>query len=189
MPRVIAGTAKGLRLATARGSALRPTGDRVKESLFGTLGALVEGAVVLDLCAGSGSLGIEALSRGAKFCTFVETDKQGIELIRGNLDTTGLGSYARIIPMSAVEAVQNLARESGDRVSLIFADPPYTDATLGAAIVQAVVATSVLAPGGVLCVERPRAHGLPEELAALELWQIKRYGRTSIVLYRAATPQ
>ena len=123
MPRVIAGTAKGRRLESQRGQAARPTADRVKESLFGLLGARVEGAVVMDLCAGSGGLGIEALSRGAKFCTFVERDRGCQEIIQHNLDTTGLSSYGRVIPMSVPGAISTLAKEPGERPTLILADP------------------------------------------------------------------
>ena len=90
MPRVIAGSAKGRRLFTGTGDATRPTADRVKEALFSVLGSRVPGAVVVDICAGTGGLGVEALSRGARWCTFVETNSAGQDLIARNLDHTGL---------------------------------------------------------------------------------------------------
>ncbi len=186
MPRVITGIAKGRRLATLAGATARPTADRVKEALFAVLESLVPAAYVLDLCAGSGGLGIEALSRGARFCTFVESAANSRDVIKANLEKTGLASYARVLPMAALDAIRVLAQERTPAPTVVLADPPYADRALAAAIVNTVGSHALLAPAGVLSVERPRGHDLPlEDVPGLEFWQVKRYGRTSLVLYRA----
>jgi 16S rRNA (guanine966-N2)-methyltransferase len=121
--RVVAGTAKGRRLVAPDGRDTRPTSDRVRESIFNALYSLdaVDGATVLDLFAGSGALGIEALSRGATRCTFVEPSRPALDALRTNLDTTGLADRATVV---AATAESYLARRP-DRVDLALCDPPY----------------------------------------------------------------
>lgn len=123
--RVIAGTARGRRLAAPRGSRTRPTTDRVRESVFGALGSRLslEGASVLDLFAGSGAMGIEALSRGAASVTFVDDDAAAVAAVRANLAATGLGGGAEVV-RQRVESW--LATDAGARyVDVAFCDPPY----------------------------------------------------------------
>ncbi len=119
--RVIAGDFKGRRLRTARGTRTRPTGDRVREALFSMLGD-VSGARVLDLYAGSGALGIEALSRGAESAVFVERDERALAALRQNLEAVGAESEVR-----RQDVVRFLARPEGT-YDLVFCDPPYDDA-------------------------------------------------------------
>ena len=124
--RVIGGTARGRRLAAPDLPGLRPTSDRVREAIFDILasrGAL-EGASVLDLFAGSGALGIEALSRGAGAVCFVEKDRRAVAAIRANLDSTGLAA-APGVRVVRTEVLQFLAREAGTRYDLALVDPPY----------------------------------------------------------------
>lgn len=123
--RVIAGTARGRRLEAPRGSRTRPTTDRVRESVFGALGSRLslEGASVLDLFAGSGAMGIEALSRGAASVTFVDDDAAAVAAVRANLLATGLGGGAEVV-RQRVESW--LATDAGARyVDVAFCDPPY----------------------------------------------------------------
>ena len=117
--RVVAGTAKGRRLVTPPGTDTRPTSDRVREAIFNALGSLdaVAGGRVLDLFAGSGALGIEALSRGAEHATFVDTDRKAVAAIRDNLDTTGLADRATVTAADATAWV--------GRADLALLDPPY----------------------------------------------------------------
>lgn len=122
--RVIAGTARGILLRGGRTSSLRPTPDMVRESLFDILGERVVDARVLDLFAGTGALGIEALSRGAQHATFVENNRQALSLLRANLEHTHLGEHARVLAREASRALAGLAR-AGCRFDLILADPPY----------------------------------------------------------------
>ena len=118
--RVVAGVARGRRLEVPPGSTTRPTADRVREATFNALGSLgvVEGATVLDLFAGSGALGIEALSRGAVSATFVDQDARALDVVRRNLEATGLSAAAQVVRSDA-------ARYAGGRFDLALLDPPY----------------------------------------------------------------
>ena len=120
---MVAGSAKGRRLVAPAGGDTRPTSDRVRESIFNALYSMdaLDGATVIDLFAGSGALGIEALSRGASHCTFVEPARPALEALRANLSATGLAADATVVPVSA-EAF--LARRP-DAVDLALCDPPY----------------------------------------------------------------
>ena len=120
--RIIAGTHKGRRIAAPKGEHTRPTGDRVREALFNLVGP-VDGASVLDLYAGSGALGLEALSRGARRCVFVESDGAACRVIRANLESLGL-TGALVLQRDAV-AVVEAERAAGRRHDLVLLDPPY----------------------------------------------------------------
>jgi 16S rRNA (guanine966-N2)-methyltransferase len=120
--RIIAGTHKGRRIAAPKGDHTRPTGDRVREALFNLVGP-VDGASVLDLYAGSGALGLEALSRGARRCLFVESDEAACRVIRANLETLGF-TGALVLQRDAVAVVQE-ERTAGRRHDLVLLDPPY----------------------------------------------------------------
>lgn len=122
--RVVSGKAGGISLQSPRGKSVRPTAGRVKEALFNILGNLVPGALFIDLFAGSGAVGIEALSRGARQCIFVEKSAVNINVIKNNLNKTGLESLARIIKKDAFSALAKLDRE-GVKVDIVFLDPPY----------------------------------------------------------------
>src|SRR5215212_10200499 len=121
--RIIAGTARGIRLAPVPGG-VRPTSDRVRESVFNSLGQFFDGGRVLDLYAGTGALGIEALSRGCERAVFVERDRVARALILENLRRTGFAGRAEVLG-GEVEAVVGWLVGRGDRFDLIFADPPY----------------------------------------------------------------
>jgi 16S rRNA (guanine966-N2)-methyltransferase len=124
--RVIAGVARGRRLIAPEGDDTRPTGDRVREATFNALHSLgaLDGATAVDLFAGSGALGIEALSRGAGHVTFADTDRRAIRAIEVNLTATGLGDRATVYP-EAAERVVRRARDLGQRWDLALLDPPY----------------------------------------------------------------
>jgi len=122
--RVISGTSKGRKLATPKNLSLRPTSDRVKESIFNILSGRIEGRMVLDLFAGTGNLGIEALSRGAKKVTFVEKGRDALKLIRRNLARFGLEERSGVLPIDASRAIEIL-NQKGKTFDLIFMDPPY----------------------------------------------------------------
>jgi 16S rRNA (guanine966-N2)-methyltransferase len=149
--RIIAGTARGMKLKAPRGEAVRPTAGRVKEALFSILGPRVIGAVVLDLFAGSGAVGIEALSRGAEHCIFVEISKSHQEVIRDNLQRTGLSGQARLLGMDAAAALKLLSREKR-RADLIFIDPPYRSDYIPK-VLQAVTRYRMLTDSGLLVIE------------------------------------
>lgn len=170
--RVIAGAAKGRRLRGPGGDATRPLTDRAKEALFSSLGASVAGAVVLDLYAGSGQLGIEALSRGAGACTFVERDRRAVAALRANVGAVGLGGH-----VEAGDVERFLARESGERADIVFLDPPYAiDETELAGVVAA--AAGRLSGDGVLVVHRRHDHNPPDVPAGFTIVDRRRYGDT-----------
>ncbi|MCI8465021.1 MAG: 16S rRNA (guanine(966)-N(2))-methyltransferase RsmD [Lachnospiraceae bacterium] len=123
--RVIAGTARRLPLKTLEGPETRPTTDRIKETLFNMLQADVSGSRFLDLFAGSGAIGIEALSRGARECVFVEKNRKAAECIRENLSFTRLEESAELMECDALTAIRRLEDAGGEVFDLIFMDPPY----------------------------------------------------------------
>lgn len=124
--RVIAGLAKGRRLKVPREPGVRPTQDRIRESLFTILGYPLDGRIVMDLFAGSGALGIEALSRGAEHATFVETNRSCIQVIQENLRLCGFHDRATVLSGDVPEDMPRIARAASRRFDLVFLDPPYT---------------------------------------------------------------
>jgi 16S rRNA (guanine966-N2)-methyltransferase len=175
--RVVAGRLGGRRLATPRGTLTRPTSDRVREALFGVLGD-VEGARALDLFAGSGALGIEALSRGAAHATFVEADPAAVAAVRRNVADLKLGDVADLRRADARAFLRNAPR-AGRHYDLVFVDPPYRHAAaLADALGEGL--PPVLAPGARVVVESDRRD--PLELA-LPLLDERRYGDTLIRIH------
>jgi 16S rRNA (guanine966-N2)-methyltransferase len=176
MTRIVAGSAGGRRLAVPP-SGTRPTSERVREAMFSALEATVglAGAHVLDLYAGSGALGLEALSRGAASATFVESDRRALDVLRRNAATLGLPGA--VVLAGSVEAV--VAPDSGAPFDVILADPPYRlpDADL-AVVLDRLAAGGWLAPDGVLVLERATRDGEPTLPAVLAMIRSRRYGDT-----------
>jgi 16S rRNA (guanine966-N2)-methyltransferase len=180
--RVIAGEAKGRRLTGIRSSAIRPTSDRVREALFSALGDVVPGARVLDLYAGSGALGIEALSRGAATAVFVDSDREAVDAIRANLALTRMDDRATVV-RSAVGGF--LAAGRHGPFDLVLIDPPYVQ---GAPVgdLQALVAGGLLGagPDRAWVVLETRGPDAPPPVEGLELVSLRRYGDTTLVFLR-----
>ena len=155
----------------------RPTLDRVREALFNALGSLdaVEGARVLDLYAGSGALGIEALSRGAAHATFVDTDRAARRAVADNLEATGLADRAEVLGDDAERHLERLAAAGGAAVDLVLLDPPYATDDVTWERLLALVGS--VAPGGVVVAESDREVPLPVGWHAL---RVKRYGGTLV---------
>ncbi len=174
--RVVAGAFGGRRLQAPVGQATRPTADRVREALFSILGEAVAGARVLDLFAGSGALGIEALSRGAASATFVERDARAARVVRDNLQALGLDG--RVVRRDALAALHD-ARERAEAYDLVFLDPPYRrSAELGRELSEDLAA--VLAPGARVVTESDRRASLELQLP---LADERRYGDTVIRIH------
>jgi 16S rRNA (guanine(966)-N(2))-methyltransferase RsmD len=171
--RVIAGHLGGRRLAAPSGRTTRPTSDRVREALFSILGDAVRDAAVLDLFAGSGALGIEALSRGAAAATFVESSNTALKVLAANL--ANLGLEATIARGDALRWLRGVA----DDYDLVFLDPPYEKAERLGPELSAVL-PAALAPGATVVVECDRRKPLDLELS---LNQERRYGDTLIRIY------
>ncbi len=189
--RVVAGEARGRPLLTPRGHHLRPTTGLVRGACFDILGAQVPGARVLDLYAGAGSLGIEALSRGAGTATFVERDRLALECLQANLERLGLddrGTVVRAVVVPWLRAAPRLADHD-----LILCDPPYLATTGAQPSGELVDALAILgqrlagSAGAVTVVcEHHRAVTLPSRVGALECVRIARYGMTTLTFYRRA---
>ncbi len=124
--RVISGTAKGITLETPRGCLVRPTLDRVKETIFNVIAKAVNSANALDLFAGTGQLGIEALSRGADACFFVERSGQVVQILKSNLEKTSLAGNAHILKCDVLDAL-NILKAGKNKFDIVFADPPYAE--------------------------------------------------------------
>ncbi len=150
--RIIAGRFKGMSLPTLRGKTFRPTTERVREAVLSILGPKVEGARILELFAGSGAFGFEALSRGAASVVFVDKDKKAAATIAETARMLGLTDSASILAMDALRAVEKLARE-GDGFSIIYLDPPYQSGWI-AKIMNAPALTTLFAADGVMLVEK-----------------------------------
>ena len=180
--RVIAGEAGGMKLTAPRGIATRPTSDRVKEALFSILdsaGHLHEGRI-LDLFAGSGSLGIEALSRGAAHATFVEKSHPALEAIRLNLSHTRLTDRADLLNMDVRQALERLTRQRA-QFELILMDPPY-QADIYQKIIS-LVEKNLLAQGGILVAEAAARTPLPANSGSLIRFDRRVYGDTALEFY------
>lgn len=178
--RVIAGTAGGLRLNCPSGIA-RPMMDRVRGAVFSSLGDVVDGARTLDLFAGSGAIGLEALSRGAASCLFVEQNRKAAEVIRGNLAHARLTGTVRLQDVAAF-----IARAEPASFDLIFADPPFAlpadDPAHPAALLAGHALARCLAPGGFFVVELPQEP--PPASPSWALLRNRRYGQAWVAFYR-----
>lgn len=180
--RVIAGHARGRRLKSVRGSRTRPTTDQVKENLFNIIGNQIVQAKVLDLFAGSGGIGIEALSRGAERAVFVDKERLCTEIIRCNLSATGLSERAEVYTNDVFRAIKTLGHKQR-RFDFIYLDPPYTSGLADKALAE-IAQGNLLADGGIAVVE----HSSKEDIAqsTLNLIRIRqaRYGDTVLSFYR-----
>jgi len=201
--RVIAGEARGRRLTAPRGKGIRPSSDMVREALFQILairfGGSLEGVRVLDLFAGTGALGIEALSRGASAVVFVDNDRSSLDLVSRNLEHCGMKDRARTVQTDLTRPSRTiykyLARGSFD---LVLADPPYHQG-LGAAALGLIAGTCALSDDGLMVVEDAGKEVLPESVSpvagrgdapagcGLRLAECRAYGGTRLWFYRRET--
>ena len=176
--RIISGTSKGRRLVPVHGREIRPTSDRVKESIFNILGGDLDGKVVLDLFAGTGNLGIEALSRGAQKAVFVERRRQALDLIERNLTQCGVADRSEILPKDALRAIGILNRR-GEVFDLILMDPPY-ERGLVKRIFEKVKGQKIHHESSVLVVEHDRREPLPQKIEGWDLVRQRQIGDTVI---------
>lgn len=180
--RIVAGIARGRRLRAPKGRLVRPTADRVKEAVFSILESRqgCAGRTILDLFAGAGSLGIEALSRGASAAVFVEPSRAATEAIHDNLQTAGL--TGEVLEMPADRAIKRLAA-AGRRFDGVFIDPPYGEGWI-ARTLGALAAADLVVDGGWIVVEHGRGEPAAE-IRGLVQQLTRRYGDTQIALYQA----
>lgn len=175
--RVITGTARNARLEAPEGLTTRPTSDMAKEAIFSILHFDLEQAAVLDLFAGSGQLGIEALSRGAKSCIFVDTSREAQEVIRRNLAATKLSPQARVAAMEASAFLNG----TSERFDIALLDPPY-----GQDLIPAVLPklAEKMKDSGIIVCESERGETLPEQAGDFCVLKIYRYGKAKITTYK-----
>ena len=180
--RVIAGCARGRKLTSLAGTSVRPTADRVKEAVFSMIESrfALSGARVLDLFAGSGALGIEALSRGAGEAVFVDRNSAAARVVRRNLDACGF--VARVLPLAATRALVQL-RGEGATFDGVFLDPPYAGEDAEESM-RVLGEGDLLAPGAWAVVEHDAGRAPAERFGRLGLILTKRYGNTHVSVYR-----
>lgn len=175
--RVITGIARGRNLETLPTDDVRPTYDRVKEAMFSIIQFEIEGRRVLDLFAGSGQLGIEALSRGAESATFIDNSKKSIDVVRRNLATVKMSDKATVIQADAVSFSANCA----GRFDIAFLDPPYDSGLIEKALPNVAMK---MTDGGVIVCETEIHETLPESAGDFKIYRDYKYGKTKITVYR-----
>ncbi|MEW6274333.1 MAG: 16S rRNA (guanine(966)-N(2))-methyltransferase RsmD [Bacillota bacterium] len=182
MVRIIAGACKGRRLKIPPNWPSRPTADRVKEALFNILAPVLTGSRFLDLFAGSGNVGIEALSRGAEMAFFVEKDPRAVKTIYHNLVALSLLSCARVFREDVFIALKRLDKK-GERFDIIFLDPPYQQ-RLELPVLERIGEHNLLKPGGRIIVESSKREVLPSRVNNLLLERQEKYGDTMLSFFR-----
>jgi len=181
--RVIAGLSKGRKLRVPKGPDIRPITDNIKEALFNTIGPYLEEKTFLDLFAGSGAVGIEALSRMAEKVVFVESNPQAVSVIRENLQACKLDSKARVIKGDVFRVVTQLAKER-DGFDIIYVDPPFRQTTYFSRIMTHMGV--LLNPQGVVIIRSPKSLDMPEEAADLTRVRVNIYGDSVLNYYHVA---
>ncbi len=175
--RIIAGQRRGKQLVTPRDRSIRPTADRIRESIFNIIADRVSDARVLDLFAGTGAMGIEALSRGAAHATFVDSSIEAVALVQRNLAACGFAERARVIRRAAVEALAGMTGGAG--FDLVFMDPPY-DRALVIPALAALRAAAVTDPEVLIVVEHAPVETLPDQKGGWRCLDQRRYGKTLV---------
>ena len=177
--RVITGKARGVQLKTPEGMLTRPTADRVKEALFSIINFDLPGSVVLDLFAGTGQLGIEALSRGAKSAVFVDAREDACKIVRENLRRTKLDTQAKVVRSDYLDFL----RRSKEKFDIILLDPPYAEVFLETAL-KTIAEIDILQSGGIIITERPLGKDLLLDFEGFARSKDYKYGNTLLTLYR-----
>ncbi|HWN74606.1 MAG TPA: 16S rRNA (guanine(966)-N(2))-methyltransferase RsmD [Candidatus Udaeobacter sp.] len=189
--RIIAGTFRSRQLKSLKGMALRPTSDNLRETLFNVLGGLVVDARFMDLFAGTGAVGIEALSRGASEAIFVEKHPPAVALIKENLESLEIREGARVVASDALKALERLVKEpsaANARIDILFLDPPYAEAEAYKTVLAFLGGANLLAENAVVIAEHQRSLDLPETFGKLERVRVLRQGDAALTFYRFRSP-
>ncbi len=181
--RVIAGRYRSRTLRSLKGQMLRPTSDRLRETLFNILGPAVSGGTFVDLYAGTGAVGIEALSRGARHAIFVEQHAPAVALIRRNLESLGIGAEAEVLGMDVERAIERLEARHV-HAQFIFLDPPYAADAQYESTLESLGESSIVAPEARVIVEHLRKRELAERIGELELARVVEQGDAALSFYR-----
>lgn len=179
--RIIAGEYRGRRIKHPQNKEIRPTKDRVREAVFSMIAEKVPGSRVLDLFAGSGAYGLEALSRGAKSCIFVEENRDACRVIQDNIDSLSLSERTQIAQEDVFYAAESLS-ENGEKFDLVFSDPPYKTG-LAKKTLNSIYHYDILNPAGLLILEHYRTEETPKTEGSVSIVKQKTYGDISISIY------
>lgn len=179
--RIIAGEYKGRRLDSLEGMDIRPTSDKVRESLFNILGNAVIDSVFLDLFGGTGGVGIEALSRGAKHVVFVDASSKSIKVLKGNLERLNINKNVEVYNTDYTTAISKL-HKYGKEFDIIFIDPPYRVGIAEAALKE-IDKHPIIKQSGLIIVEHDSRDEMPERLGRLYKHRTKKYGNTTLSFY------
>lgn len=182
--RVIAGKLKGRRLTAPADQSIRPTTDRVKEALFSILAPYLQDAIVIDVFSGTGGLGLEAVSRGAKMVYFGDKARSGIDLIKKNIAHCQAEEFSTVMWGTWEKVLANIPEQA----DIILLDPPYETGLLEECIEQ-IGHSSLLAPEGIIAVEHNKRQKLPKMIGGLMKYREKKYGKVVISLYTHATQE
>ena len=185
--RVIAGTYRSRILKSLKGLALRPTSDRLRETLFNVLAPKIAGSRFVDLFAGTGAIGIEALSRGAAEVVFIENHPPAATLIRRNLESLGISTGVTVLAVEALRGLAMLATqkmEAAPGFDHVFLDPPYAAAEEYARVLEFLGSATLLAPGAIVVAEHRRNFDLREEAGTLRRFRVLRQGDAALSFYR-----
>jgi len=182
--RIVAGTLRSRQLKSLKGLALRPTSDRLRETLFNILGARVEGSRFLDLFAGSGAIGIEAISRGAVSAVFVENHSAAVRLIRANLASLRIESGARVVLAEVAAAIRILEELPDTAFDFIFLDPPYAEEKQYEGTLRVLEKSLLAGESTIVIAEHRKTFELPASLGALERVRILHQGDAALSFYR-----
>jgi 16S rRNA (guanine(966)-N(2))-methyltransferase RsmD len=183
--RIISGTYRGLHFKTLKGANLRPTSEQLRETLFDVLGPSVVGSLFLDAYAGSGAVGLEALSRGASQVVFIEHHRAAAELIRKNLAALKIASGYRLLTCSVLTGLERLELE-GIHLDFLFLDPPYAEIREYHHVLRQLGRSQLLLPASLVIAEHSRHCLLEEEYAALRRTRLLRHGDAQLAFYRLA---
>lgn len=183
--RISAGEHRGRRLRSPRGLRTRPTSDLLRQAIFNVVESQVRGACVLDVFAGTGAVGLEALSRGAAAATFLERDRQAVASLRRNLESLGVTARARVIVGDALASVARLT-SAGETFDCVFVDPPY-GGDLALRCVEVLAPGRLLSENALLIVQAFHKSALPPRLETLQWCWARRYGETRLTVYRKET--
>jgi 16S rRNA (guanine(966)-N(2))-methyltransferase RsmD len=184
--RIISGTYRGLHIKTLKGADLRPTSEQLRETLFDVLGPNVEGSRFLDAYAGSGAVGLEALSRGAREVVFIEHYRAAAELIRKNLAALQIDSGYHVLACSVLTGLERLELE-GARFDYVFLDPPYKEIREYHHVLRQLGRSPLVSPASLVVAEHSRHCFLEDEYASLRRTRLLRHGDAQLGFYRLAS--
>lgn len=183
--RIIAGTYRSRILKSLKGQSLRPTSDRLRETLFNILGPAIAGSRFLDLYAGTGAVGIEALSRGASDAVFVDNHPAAVKLIRENLALLEIAAGAQVIAANAAEALARLVARNSSSFDFVFLDPPYAAEGEYDLVLRSLGRSLLISEGSIVVAEHRKTLNLEETYGALVRYRVLKQGDAALSLYRA----